>query len=124
MLRRGWRELAMLTDRLRIHAAEGTWVVRAEGAVIGESARAVELVEGHYPPVIYFPREDLGMALLERSDTATTCPFKGEASYFHIATESGLIRDAGWSYETPLPGAARIACHIAFYPDRVTIEQI
>ena len=114
----------MLTERLRINAAEGTWVVRAGGAVIGESSNALELVEGDYPPVIYFPREDLGMAFLERSETTTVCPHKGQASYFDIVTKSGPIRDAGWSYETPLPDAARIAGHIAFYKDKVTLELI
>lgn len=114
----------MLTQRLSIHAADGTFVLRAGGAVIGESARALELVEGDYPPVIYFPREDLGMAFLERSDTSSVCPHKGQASYFDISTSAGVIRDAGWSYETPLEGAERIAGHIAFYADKVTVEQV
>lgn len=114
----------MQTERLRIRAAEGVWVLRAGGAVIGESARALELAEGDYPPVIYFPREDLGMAFLERSETTSVCPWKGTASYFHIVAKSGRIRDAGWSYETPKPGAERIAGHIAFYKDKVTLEQV
>lgn len=115
----------MLTNKISIHPADGTWVLRAGGAVIGESTRALELLEGgNYPAVIYFPREDLGMAFLEPSPTVTTCPHKGQASYFNIAINGGLIRDAGWCYETPLAGVERIAGHIAFYPDRVTIEQV
>lgn len=112
------------SPRLSIHQAGGTWVVRAGGAVIGESARALELVEADYPPVIYFPREDLGMVFLERSDTVSRCPFKGEASYWTIIAKSGPIRDAGWSYDDPLPGAERLAGHIAFYADRVAVEQV
>ncbi len=114
----------MMTERLRIHAAYGTWVVRAGGAVIGETSNALELLEGDYPPVIYFPRADLGMAFFDASETTSFCPFKGQASYFHIASESGTIRDAGWSYEEPKPEAARIAEHIAFYGDKVTLEQV
>jgi len=114
----------MLTQRVRIHAAEGTWVVRAGGAVIGESANALELIEGDYPAVIYFPRDDLGMAFFEASATTSVCPHKGVASYFHIAAKSGLIRDAGWSYEAPTPEAARIAGHIAFYANKVTLERV
>lgn len=114
----------MQTERIRIHPAEGVWVVRAGGAVIGESARALELLEGDYPAVIYFPREDLGMAFLDASETSSFCPYKGQASYFHIAAKSGRIRDAGWSYEAPKPDAARIAGHIAFYADRVTLERV
>jgi uncharacterized protein (DUF427 family) len=114
----------MLTERLRIHPAEGTWVLRAGGAVIAESSGALELLEADYPPVIYFPRRDLAMPLLEASDTVSVCPFKGRASYFHLVVKSGAIRDAGWSYERPRPEAARIAGHIAFYREKVTLEQV
>lgn len=114
----------MLSERLRIVPAEGTWVVRAGGAVIGESTRALELHEGDYPPRIYFPREDLGMAFLERSGTTSRCPFKGEETYWTILAKSGPIVDVGWSYETPLAGAERIAGHIAFYGDRAAVEQV
>lgn len=114
----------MPMQKITIHQAEGTWVVRAAGAVIGESARALQLNEGDYPPVIYFPREDLGMAFLVPSDTTTTCPHKGEARYFSIAAKSGPIRDAGWSYETPNEGVARIAGHIAFDPEKATVERV
>jgi uncharacterized protein (DUF427 family) len=113
-----------MESRLAIHPAEGTWVVRAGGAVIGESARALELVEKGHEPVIYFPPEDLAMAFLEPSETRTRCPFKGDASYWTIAAKSGPIRDAGWSYERPVGGAERIAGHIAFYTDQVAVEQI
>lgn len=114
----------MLTQKLQIHAADGTWVVRTGGAVIGESSQALELVEGEYPPVIYFPRNDLGMAFMEPSDTTATSPVLGVARYFHIAAESGLIADAGWSYETPPPEAVRISGYIAFDVGKVTVEQV
>ncbi len=113
-----------MTDHIRILASQGTWVIRANGAVVGESRKALELYEGGRGPVIYFPREDLAMALMDRSATTSTCPWKGAASYFSLTTESGTIRDAAWSYETPKPGAEGIAGHLAFYPDKVTLEQL
>lgn len=113
-----------MADHIRMTRAEGTWVVRAGGAVLAESGDAVELREGAYPPVIYFPREAIAMAFLERSATTTTCPHKGRASYYTIVTKSTRIEDAGWSYESPKAGMERIAGHLAFYPDKVTIEQI
>ena len=110
---------------ITITPAEGTWVVRAGGAVLGESDRALELAEGDYPPVIYFPREDIAMALLEPSGKATTCPHKGEASYYSIVTKSTTLEDAVWTYETPKADVAGIAGHLAFYTgDTVTVEQL
>lgn len=113
-----------MADHITLRPAEGTWVVRAGGAVLGESADAVELTEGDYPPVIYFPRADIAMAFLEPSDTKTTCPFKGQASYFSIIAKSGAIKDAVWSYETPKPGMEAIAGHLAFYSNKVTVEEV
>ena len=114
-----------MAEHIRIRRAEGTWVVRAGGAVLGETARALELSEGGYPPVIYFPREDVAMAFLEKTDKVTTCPHKGEASHYSIVTKSTVLRNAAWSYEDPKSGVTDIAGHLAFYPsDTVQVEQI
>ena len=113
-----------MTTFIRTRRASGTWVVRAGGAVLGESKNAIELSEGSYAPVIYFPRADIAIALLEPSAKTSHCPHKGDASYFDIAAKSGLIADAAWSYESPLPEVAEIAGHLAFYTDKVTVEQL
>ena len=113
-----------MAPKITITAAPGTWVIRAGGAVLGESRNALELVEGDYPPVIYFPREDIAMAFLDRSPTRTTCPHKGEATYYSIVGADGIIRDAAWSYETPIPGMEDITGHLAFYGDKVTLERL
>lgn len=113
-----------MADHIKIRPAGGTWVVRAGGAVLGESTNALELVEGDYPPVIYFPREDIAMAFLDPTETRSICPYKGEASYFSIIAKSGAIRDAAWSYEAPIAGMDEIAGHLAFFPEKVAVEEV
>ena len=114
-----------MSDYIKIREVPGTWVVRAGGAVLGESTRALELSEGTLPPVIYFPRDDIAMEFLDASDKKTTCPHKGEANYFSIVTKSTTLTDAVWSYETPIDDVAAIAGHLAFYTgDRVTVEEV
>ena len=108
----------------RISKAPGTWVVRIAGSVIGESRSALMLEETGHEPVIYFPRDAIAMELLERSDSVTTCPDKGEASYFGFISPDVTLADMAWSYETPKEGADRIAGHIAFDAERVTVEQL
>jgi uncharacterized protein (DUF427 family) len=108
---------------ITITPAGGTVTVRVNGAVIGETTRALELQEGSYGPVIYVPREDMAMALLDPSARQTTCPHKGNASYYSIVTPAGTLADAVWSYEAPLEQVAGIAGHLAFYTDRVTVER-
>ncbi len=113
-----------MTTTIRIDPAVGTWVARAEGAVIAESRAALALSEGDRDAVIYFPRTDVAMAFLEPSPRSTHCPQKGDTVYFHIAGPSGTVANAAWSYESPLPGAAPIATHLAFDTSLVTVERI
>ncbi len=113
-----------MAEHIKIRRAGGTWVVRAAGAVLAESSDALELTEGDYPPVIYFPRQDVGMEFLEQTESSTRCPHKGQASYFAIHGKSGVLPDAAWSYETPLNAVADIAGHLAFYGDKVTVERV
>lgn len=110
---------------IRVRKAEGTWTVRAGGAILGESRNALELTEGDYPHVIYFPRDDIAMAFLDESDHTTHCPHKGYARYFDIVTKSTTLRNAAWSYEDPTGGVERIRGHIAFYQtEDVSVERI
>lgn len=110
---------------IKITRANGTWSVRAGGAVIGESDAALELLEGDYPPVIYFPRDDIAMAFLDSTDKSTHCPHKGDASYFSVVTKSTTLQDVAWSYANPKEDVTRIKDHIAFYTNGdVTVEQL
>lgn len=113
-----------MADHIKIRPAGGNWTIRAGGAVLGESTNALELIEGDYPPVIYFPRSDIAMAFLEPSETKSTCPHKGEASYFSIVAKSGPIKDAVWSYENPTDAVSQIKDHLAFYPNKVAVENV
>ena len=112
-----------MTD-IKIRPAGGTWVVRAAGAVIGESKNALELTEGDYPPVIYFPRSDIAMAFVDGSDTTSRCPHKGEAQYYSVIAKSGEVKDAAWSYEAPHDAVAAIKDHLAFRHAKVAVEQL
>ena len=113
-----------MSAKVTITPARGVYVVRAGGAVIGETKRALTLHEEGYDPVTYFPREDAGIEFLDKSETRTNCPHKGDATYYHIAAKSGPIRDAAWSYEDALPEVAEIKGYIAFYADKATVERI
>ncbi|WP_323765289.1 DUF427 domain-containing protein [Marinovum sp.] len=110
---------------IRIVKAEGKWVIRASGAVLGESSNALELLEDGHKPVIYFPREDIAMAMLDPSDTKTTCPHKGEASYYTIEAKNRTLTDAVWSYEDPKEDVAAIKGYLAFQPgEYLQVEEL
>jgi uncharacterized protein (DUF427 family) len=89
------------------------------GQAVAETTRALSLTEGSRAPVLYIPRQDAAMAQFHPGALRTTCPWKGEASYFTIEAGGRRAENAAWSYEAPLPGVAAIAGHLAFYPDRV-----
>ncbi|WP_043871833.1 DUF427 domain-containing protein [Celeribacter indicus] len=113
-----------MEQHIKIRRAPGTWVVRAGGAVLGETSGALELSEGDFPPVIYFPPEDLAMAFLELSETISVDPFKGSAKHFAIHTKSVVIADAAWSYDEPKEATEALRGYIAFYPTKAAVEQL
>ena len=89
------------------------------GVTMADTQAALTLAETGLPEVFYFPRGDVNMARLERSDHTSHCPFKGDASYFHLRTEDGLVENAVWCYENPFDGVQRIKGYLAFYASRV-----
>ncbi|MGJ4997653.1 DUF427 domain-containing protein [Bradyrhizobium sp. HKCCYLS3077] len=98
--------------------------VLADGVVIADTNRALTLKEASYPAVQYVPRADADMAALHKTERVTHCPYKGDASYFSIKANGKTLDNAIWSYEAPFPAMTEIAGHLAFYPDKVRIEEI
>lgn len=107
---------------ITITAHAGRVVVRVDGRVIADTKAALRLAEASYPPALYIPRSDADMSSLVRSDHHTYCPYKGDCSYFSIASGGDRGRNAVWSYEAPYPAVAAIKDHLAFYPDRARLE--
>lgn len=96
--------------------------VRVDGEIVADTDDAVTLQESSYPAVQYIPLYDVKAERLRPSGTTTYCPFKGDASYYHVVTEAGAtVDDAVWTYERPYPAVAPIAGHVAFYPDKADI---
>ena len=80
------------------------------GKVIAESDNTVE-VEGNQ----YFPMESVNKAFLKSSTLISTCPWKGEASYFNLEVDGKTNSDAVWSYLAPKEKAIQIAGRVAFW---------
>ena len=97
--------------------------VLVDGVVIAETGHALTLKEASYPAVQYVPRADARMDLIKRTERVTHCPYKGDASYFSIVANGKTLDNAIWTYEAPFPAMAEISGHLAFYPDKVTIEE-
>ncbi len=85
---------------------KATW----NGAVLAESDRCV-VVEGNQ----YFPPDAINSDYFQPSDTHTTCPWKGSASYYSIVVDGQVNKDAAWYYPTPKDAANNIKDHIAFW---------
>ena len=104
---------------ITINPHPGRVVVRFNGTIVADTDRALELNEAHYKPVLYIPRADAKLSHYESSERRTHCPYKGDASYFHLKSDGGHADNAVWTYEAPFPAMKAIEGHVAFYPDRV-----
>lgn len=110
---------------ITIEPTRGRVVVRVGEKVVADSEKALTLQESTYPAVQYIPMADVDQHVLRPTETSTYCPFKGDASYYSVATPDGqTVDDVIWTYEEPHPAVAEIAGHVAFYADRadVTVE--
>ena len=84
--------------------------------MIADSADVLMLKEASYKEVAYFPRQDVEMVFLTRTELDTYCPYKGHAGYFTISMDGAIAENAVWTYETPHPAMQAIAGRLAFYP--------
>ena len=89
------------------------------GETIASSSRSLRVLEGKYDPVVYVPREDVRVDLLEKTEHTTYCPFKGHASYYTIRVGDRVAENAIWSYEDPYDQVAALKDCVAFYTDRI-----
>ena len=85
---------------------KATW----RGATLAESDDTVIVERNHY-----FPIDSINRAYFQRSDLHTTCPGKGEASYYDIRVGGEVNKDAAWYYPEPKEAAANIKGRVAFW---------
>jgi uncharacterized protein (DUF427 family) len=109
----------MPRDRITLVPTEKRVRVMAGDATIADSTATLLLLETGHRPVYYFPREHVRMDLLSPTNHRTTCPYKGDASYFTLKLNGRTVENAVWSYEQPIAGMEPIAERLAFYWDRV-----
>ena len=104
---------------ISIEANPARVVVRVAGKVIVDTRSALILREASYPPVLYLPRSDADLSLLQRTEHATYCPYKGDCSYYSIPSGGAKSINAVWTYEEPYAAVEAIKGYLAFYRDRI-----
>ena len=78
--------------------------------VIAESNDTVIIENNHY-----FPKSSVKTEYLKGSNTHSTCPWKGLASYYTLEVDGKQNSDAAWYYPEPKEAAANIKDHVAFW---------
>ncbi len=88
-----------------------------KGKVLAESDDTV-VVEGNH----YFPADSLNKEFFEESEQHSTCPWKGEASYYSVSVDGQTNRDSAWYYPEPKPMAEKIKGRVAFWRGIEVVE--
>lgn len=108
-------------SRVDILASSREVTVKFRDTVIAESTKPTLLFETGLPARVYLPKTDVRMDLLEPTDTATHCPYKGQAEYWSLHADGKTLHDVAWSYRSPFPESQKIAGFVSFYPGKVEI---
>lgn len=85
---------------------KATW----HGKTLAESDDTI-VVEGNQ----YFPADAINKEYFRESETHTTCPWKGLASYYDVVVDGEVNKDAAWYYPEPKEAARQITGHVAFW---------
>jgi len=109
---------------ITLEPAANRWRAKFAGHVIADSAEALILQESTYPPVVYFPRADVEMGYMSRTDRGTHCPYKGDASYFTVLMDGQFAENAVWTYEQPFPAMEALEGRLAFYTDKIEVYEV
>jgi uncharacterized protein (DUF427 family) len=96
--------------------------VRVNGEVVAETDHPKVLFETGLPPRYYIPPEDVRKEALVPSDKQTQCPYKGVAAYYSVEAGGEQVEDLIWYYSEPIPEAAKIKGHLAFFNEKVDLE--
>jgi len=105
--------------RLLLHPFPRRVRARFAGEVVLDSTRGALLHESNILPRLYVPLDDVRTDLLERTDHATHCPFKGDASYWSVRVGDRVAENAVWTYEEPIPEASWLRGLVSVYPERM-----
>jgi uncharacterized protein (DUF427 family) len=109
---------------IAIEPAKQRWRAYFNGHVVADSGEAMVLKEADLPAVVYFPRADVGMEYMGRTERHSHCPYKGDASYYTLTMGGQIAENVAWSYEEPFEAVAPIRNRIAFYTDRVEVYPV
>lgn len=80
------------------------------GQTLAESNDTV-VVEGNQ----YFPYDSIKSPYFKESNHTTTCPWKGQAYYYHIEVDGKTNNNAAWYYPEPKEAASNIKGRVAFW---------
>lgn len=104
---------------LYLHPVEERIRGELDGCCVVDTTGAVLLHETGMLPRWYLPESDVVPGVLLPSDTRTTCPFKGEAVYWHLEVDGHQVEDAAWSYPELVPGCPPLTGYLSFYLERL-----
>jgi uncharacterized protein (DUF427 family) len=95
--------------------------VEIDGVTVADSTNSSFLFETGLPTRYYFPKVDVRMALLNPTETATQCPYKGTARYWSALVDGVTHDDIVWGYDRPLPESQKIMGLMSFYNEKTDI---
>ncbi|MEK6476446.1 DUF427 domain-containing protein [Catalinimonas sp. 4WD22] len=109
---------------MRVKPIDKTVTATIQGKEIAKSNKVLKVQEvgfDLYDPVFYFPKDDVQMDALHRTEKSTHCPLKGDTEYFDVNFTGTPMENVAWHYSQPLDRSKMLKEHIAFDQSQVQI---
>lgn len=96
--------------------------IEIDGTVVARSSNNMFLHETLLPTRYYLASTSIvDWSLLAKSETTTFCPYKGQASYYHVHVGDRVVEDVVWYYVYPTHESAMIQGRLCFYNEKVDV---
>ncbi len=108
--------------RVDVHHSDQHVLVRVGQTTVAETSTPAILFETSLAPRYYFSPAAIRPGLLQKSETVSRCPYKGDGQHWHVVVDGRRIVDAVWNLTTPMDDALLIPRWFSFYAEKVDLE--
>ncbi|KAG5919336.1 hypothetical protein E4U42_006548 [Claviceps africana] len=95
--------------------------IKVQGKTLAKAVSSIHLHETGLPVRYYISPGAVDPSILRKSELVTSCPYKGDAEYYHVVVDGQEHKNLVWHYRHTTHESAAIAGLLCFYNEKVDV---